>query len=58
MSDDVDEVEVRYSSRWELASEVASYGADVVVVVAAGRPRAVVIQRLRAAVAGPLEALA
>lgn len=54
LGDDLDEVEIRYSSRWELASEVASYGADVVVVSPAD-VREVVIQRLRAAVAGTLE---
>lgn len=54
LGDGVDEVEVRYSSRWELASEVASYGADV-IVVSPPDVRDVVIQRLRAAVAGTLE---
>lgn len=56
VSDDLDEVEVRYSSRWELASEVASYGADV-VVVSPPDVRDVVVQRLRAAVAGTLEGM-
>ncbi len=50
----VDEVEIRYSSRWELASEVASYGPDVVVASPADVREAVII-RLRAAVTGTLE---
>ncbi len=54
LDDDVDEVEVRYSSRWELASEVASYGSDVVVVSPAD-VRETVVQRLRAAVSGQLD---
>lgn len=56
LGDGVDEVEILYSSRWELASEVASYGADV-VVVSPPDVREVVIQRLRAAVAGTMEGL-
>jgi proteasome accessory factor B len=55
IADDVDEVEVRYSSPWELASEVASHGPDV-VVVSPQNVREAVIQRLRAAVSGTLEA--
>jgi proteasome accessory factor B len=51
---DVDEVQVRYASRWELASEVASYGPDVVVVSPVDI-REVVVQRLRAAVSGQLD---
>jgi proteasome accessory factor B len=54
LADDVDEVEVRYASPWELASEVASYGPDV-VVVSPQNVRDAVIQRLRAAVSGTLE---
>ncbi|AWB92389.1 helix-turn-helix transcriptional regulator [Aeromicrobium chenweiae] len=53
LDDDVDEVEIRYSSRWELASEVASYGPDVVVVTPPD-VREAVIQRLRAAASGTL----
>ena len=52
--DGIDEVEVRYSSRWQLASEVASYGPDVVVISPAD-VRETVIQRLRAAARGTLE---
>lgn len=51
----VDRVEIRYSSGWELASEVASYGPDVVVVSPAD-VRDAVITRLTAAVSGSLEA--
>jgi len=54
ISDDLDEVAIRYSSDWELASEVASYGPDVEVI----SPQSVrdsVVNRLRAAVAGTLE---
>ncbi|KQX75751.1 MULTISPECIES: YafY family protein [Aeromicrobium] len=54
LGDDLDEVEIRYSSRWELASEVASYGPDV-VVVSPPDVRAAVVQRLTAAVTGSLE---
>jgi proteasome accessory factor B len=54
LGDGVDEVEIRYSSRWELASEVASYGPDV-VVVSPPDVRAAVVQRLTAAVTGTLE---
>ena len=54
LGDDVDEVEIRYSSRWELASEVASYGPDV-VVVSPPDVREAVVQRLTAAVTGLLE---
>jgi proteasome accessory factor B len=54
LSDDLDEVEIRYSSRWELASEVASYGPDV-VVVSPPDVRETVIERLRAAARGTLE---
>ncbi len=54
LGDDVDEVEIRYSSRWELASEVASYGPDV-VVVSPPDVREAVVQRLTAAVTGSLE---
>jgi proteasome accessory factor B len=51
-----DVVEIRYSSTWELASEVASYGPDVVVISPAD-VRETVIQRLRAAVDGSRAAL-
>lgn len=51
----LDEVAVRYSSPWELASEVASYGPDV-VVISPPDVRSAVITRLRAAVSGSLEA--
>ena len=54
LGDGVDEVEIRYSSRWELASEVASYGPDV-VVVSPQDVRDAVVQRLTAAVTGSLE---
>jgi proteasome accessory factor B len=54
LGDGVDEVQIRYSSRWELASEVASYGPDV-VVVSPPDVRAAVKQRLTAAVTGSLE---
>jgi len=54
VGDGIDEVQIRYSSRWELASEVASYGPDVVVVSPAD-VRQAVIQRLTAAVTGTLE---
>jgi proteasome accessory factor B len=50
----IDKVEIRYSSRWELASEVASHGPDVVVVSPAD-VRETVVQRLRAAVNGQLD---
>lgn len=53
LSDDLDEVEIRYSSRWELASEVASYGPDV-VVVSPPDVRETVIERLKAAAHGSL----
>jgi proteasome accessory factor B len=53
LDDETDEVEIRYSSWWELASEVASYGPDVVVVSPAD-VRAAVIERLRAAARGTL----
>lgn len=52
--DGFDEVEIRYSSRWELASEVASYGPDV-VVVSPQDVREAVVARLRAAVDGTRE---
>ncbi|MBD8606289.1 WYL domain-containing protein [Aeromicrobium sp. CFBP 8757] len=54
LGDDLDEVEIRYSSHWELASEVASYGPDV-VVVSPPDVREAVVQRLTAAVTGSLE---
>ena len=53
LGDGLDEVEIRYSSTWELASEVASYGPDVVVVSPAD-VRDAVVQRLTAAVTGTL----
>ncbi|AXT84948.1 WYL domain-containing protein [Aeromicrobium sp. A1-2] len=55
LGDDLDEVEIRYSSAWELASEVASYGPDV-MVVSPPDVRAAVIHRLQTAVRGTLEA--
>lgn len=55
LGDGVDEIELRYSSRWDLASEVASYGPDVVVVSPPDVREAVII-RLTAAVTGTLEA--
>lgn len=55
LGDGLDEVEIRYSSRWELASEVASYGPDV-VVMSPPDVREAVILRLTAAVTGDLEA--
>jgi proteasome accessory factor B len=54
VDDETDEIEVRYASRWELASEVASYGPDVVVLSPAD-VRETVVQRLRAAVSGQLD---
>ncbi|MRK01811.1 helix-turn-helix transcriptional regulator [Aeromicrobium yanjiei] len=53
IDEDHDEVEVRYSSRWELAAEVASYGPDV-VALSPPEVREAVVQRLRAAVSGTL----
>ncbi len=46
--DEWDELDVPYSSGWDLASEVASYGADV-VVVAPEELRDAVVSRLTAA---------
>ncbi|MEJ7636097.1 WYL domain-containing protein [Aeromicrobium sp.] len=57
LDDDLDEVEIRYSSHWELASEVASYGPDV-VVISPPHVRDAVIERLRAAARGTLEVTA
>jgi proteasome accessory factor B len=54
LDDETDVVEVRYASRWELASEVASYGPDVVLVSPAD-VRETVVQRLRSAVSGQLD---
>lgn len=54
VDDETDEIEVRYASRWELASEVASYGPDVVVLSPAD-VRETVVQRLRTAVSGQLD---
>ena len=54
LADGRDEIEVRYSSHWELAAEVASYGPDVVVVSPAD-VRDAVVRRLRAAVGGEFE---
>lgn len=51
----LDEVKLRYSSPWELASEAASYGPDV-IVISPPDVRSAVITRLRAAVSGSLEA--
>ena len=51
IDDDIDEVEIRYSSDWELASEVASYGPDV-VVISPDSVRDAVIKRLQAAASG------
>ncbi len=51
IDDDMDEVEIRYASDWELASEVASYGPDV-VVVSPESVRDAVVRRLEAAVSG------
>jgi proteasome accessory factor B len=51
ISDDLDEVAIRYSSDWELASEVASYGPDV-VVVSPQSVRDAVVTRLKAAASG------
>lgn len=53
----LDEVRVRYSSPWELASEAASYGPDV-VVISPPDVRAAVIKRLHAAVDGSMESTA
>jgi proteasome accessory factor B len=54
LGDGIDEVEIRYASRWELASEVASYGPDV-VVISPQDVRDTVVQRLRAAANGQLD---
>ncbi len=51
IDDELDEVAIRYSSDWELASEVASYGPDV-VVVSPPAVRDAVIERLQAAASG------
>jgi proteasome accessory factor B len=56
LGDGIDEVQIRYSSDWELASEVASYGPDVVVVSPAD-VRESVVRRLEAAVSGTLAGL-
>lgn len=55
IDDDLDEVAIRYSSHWELAAEVASYGPDV-VVISPPDVRAAVVQRLQAAVSGAVTA--
>ncbi len=55
IGDDLDEVAIRYSSDWELASEVASYGPDVVVISPQG-VRDAVVKRLRAAASGTVTA--
>ncbi|WP_332641840.1 helix-turn-helix transcriptional regulator [Aeromicrobium sp.] len=52
---DLDEVEIRYSSDWELASEVASYGPDV-VVISPSSVRDAVVKRLQAAASGTVSA--
>lgn len=49
VDDEFDELRVSYSSPWELASEIASYGPDA-IAVAPPEVRAEVIGRLRAAV--------
>jgi proteasome accessory factor B len=48
IDDEYDEIEVPYGSAWDLASEVASYGSDV-VVVSPPEVREQVVARLRAA---------
>ncbi len=53
ISEDLDEVAIRYSSDWELASEVASYGPDVVVISPAS-VRDAVVKRLQAAASGTI----
>ncbi|GAA3533376.1 WYL domain-containing protein [Aeromicrobium panaciterrae] len=55
INDDLDEVAIRYSSDWELASEVASYGPDV-VVVSPPSVRDAVVTRLKAAASGTVNA--
>jgi proteasome accessory factor B len=47
----VDEIHVRYSSPWDLASEIASHGPDV-IAISPPEVRDAVIMRLRAAAAG------
>src|SRR5690606_13742213 len=47
VDDDTDELELPYSSAWDLASEVASYGPDV-LVVSPPQLREQVVARLRA----------
>ncbi len=48
VDDEHDEIEVPYGSAWDLASEIASYGSDV-VVVSPPEVREQVVDRLRAA---------
>lgn len=48
VDDEHDEIEVPYGSAWDLASEVASYGSDV-LVVSPPEVRDQVVERLRAA---------
>ncbi|MDR7086927.1 proteasome accessory factor B [Aeromicrobium panaciterrae] len=55
INEDLDEVAIRYSSDWELASEVASYGPDVVVISPAS-VRDAVVKRLQAAASGTVSA--
>ncbi len=55
IDDELDEVAIRYSSNWELASEVASYGPDV-VVVSPPSVRDAVVTRLKAAASGTVNA--
>jgi len=47
--DDTDELTIRYGSTWDLASEIASYGPDVVVVSPAELRDHVIAQLTRAA---------
>jgi len=49
VDDDFDEVHVRYASAWEIASEITSYGPDV-VVISPEQVRDAVVNRLRAVV--------
>lgn len=48
LDDDHDEIEVPFASAWDIASEVASYGSDV-VVVSPTEVRELVVARLREA---------
>jgi proteasome accessory factor B len=52
VDDEHDEIEVPYGSAWDLASEITSYGADV-VVVSPPEVRERVVELLRVALGEP-----